>query len=50
MIAINKMNPGENAARVGFHFSPPLPGDLVPKMAKSGQYMPHKSQPLHFSG
>src|SRR4029077_19205637 len=41
---------------IRFHFSPPLAclalpaGILVPLMAKSGQYMPQRSQPLHFSG
>src|ERR1700748_50756 len=38
--------------RISFHFLPPFTGGatLVPAMAKSGQYMPQRSQPLHFSG
>src|SRR5579864_7389958 len=37
--------------RISFHFAPPPDcGTLVPLIAKSGQYMPQRSQPLHFSG
>ena len=56
MVAIEKMCAGQNTVWICFHFSPPPAclalscGILVPLIAKSGQYIPHKSQPLHFSG
>ncbi len=50
VVAVHEVNPGEYAARISFHLSPPAECTLVAKMAKSGQYIPHKSQPLHFSG
>src|SRR5208282_5143024 len=58
VVAVEKVCAGQHSMGVCFHFSPPATfccgtlscGILVPLMAKSGQYMPQRSQPLHFSG
>ena len=42
VIAVEKMDTRENTFGVSVHVR-------APKMAKSGQYIPHRSQPLHFS-
>ena len=56
MIAVEKVRARQNAMGICFHFAPPPAclalscWTLVPLIAKSGQYMPQRSQPLHFSG
>src|SRR5271166_4541820 len=51
VVAVDEVHASEYSAWVSLHLSPPGPdGILVAKMAKSGQYMPQRSQPLHFSG
>ncbi len=50
LVAIHEMDACERRLRISVHGLPFLHADRrFPKMAKSGQYMPQRSQPEHFS-